>query len=222
MSSETSVEQIVAQWSDLYRRGQHVAPQDLCMACPELLDEVERRIQYLEETGTETAEADAVTNVDLDEQSNLVTVIEEATADDDVRGALQMQQNYSKLRYHTRGGLGEIYIADDCELQRDVVLKFIRPKHRDRPLCREQFRLEAEVTARLDHPGVVPVYGFGETADGRLCYAMRFIQGQSLDDRIAQLHAPAPTADKASEPENSTLEFRSLITRFVTVCQTIA
>lgn len=221
MSSQPSVEQIVAQWSELQDQGQYVPAEDLCAACPELLHEVERRIQQLDDTGDLTADPHA-TNVEIDDHTNLVTVIEEAAEDDDVRGALQMQQHYNKLRYHARGGLGEIYIADDCELQRDVVLKFIRPKHRDRPLVRDQFRLEAEVTARLDHPGVVPVYGFGETPDGRFCYAMRFIQGQSLDERIAQMHAPATSADSTPEADSRTLEFRSLITRFVTVCQTIA
>lgn len=219
MSIEQRVEQLVAQWGELLEQGQYVPPEDLCAECPELLDEVEQRIVELD---LAIGDATAVSDV-----TNLVTVIEEEASDDEHRGALNLQQHYRKLKFHARGGLGEIYIADDVELQRDVVLKFIRPKHRDRKLCREQFQLEAEVTARLDHPGVVPVYGFGETPDGRLCYAMRFIQGESLDDRIARLHAP-PTeigthADARSLfHKERALEFRTLVTRFVTVCQTIA
>jgi len=220
MSTLERIEELVAQWGELLEQGQYVPAEDLCATCPELLDEVERRISELNQSGEEAATASGITG--------MMTVMESDEDNDGQRGALRLPQHYSKLRFHARGGLGEIYIADDGELQRDVVLKFIRPKHRDRKLCRDQFQMEAEVTARLDHPGVVPVYGFGETPDGRLCYAMRFIKGESLDQRIAKLHASRTQAIGAkTEPaglfeKERAVEFRSLMTRFVTVCQTIA
>ena len=86
------------------------------------------------------------------EVGGMATVIEPENSRQQDTGALVLQQAYRKLRFHAKGGLGEIYVADDEELQRDVVLKFIRPKHRDRRDCREQFQLEAVYAAKDAHP----------------------------------------------------------------------
>ena len=51
-----------------------------------------------------------------------------------------------------------------------------------------RFLREAEITGRLEHPGIVPVYALGRHADGRPYYAMRFIRGQSLREAIMRLH----------------------------------
>ena len=47
---------------------------------------------------------------------------------------------------------------------------------------------EAEITGKLEHPGIIPVYGLGHDAGGRPFYAMRFIQGDSLKEAIAAFH----------------------------------
>lgn len=220
MLDNVRVEQLISQWEELLSQGQYIPPEELCMSCPELLEEVQKRIDEIEpRAGEETAAA---------EVGGMATVIEPEGPKNSDAGALVLQQAYKKLRFHARGGLGEIYVADDNELQRDVVLKFIRPKHRDRRDCREQFQLEAEVTARLDHPGVVPVYGFGKTPDGRLCYAMRFIQGETLEEYIARMHSPTIEQDGQRVKQESifaksrSVEFRSLLVQFCTVCNTIA
>jgi len=69
------------------------------------------------------------------------------------------------LRPHARGGLGEVFVARDEELNRDVALKRIRPQHAHQLSSRRRFLTEAELTARLEHPGVVPVHGL--VRDGR-------------------------------------------------------
>jgi eukaryotic-like serine/threonine-protein kinase len=84
------------------------------------------------------------------------------------------------LRPHARGGLGEVFVAEDGELHREVALKQIQDRHADNADSRARFLLEAEVTGGLEHPGIVPVYGLGSYADGRPFYAMRFIRGDSL------------------------------------------
>lgn len=219
MTDTVRVEQLVSQWEELLAQGQYIPAEELCTGCPELLEEVQKRI---DEVGPRHAEETAAPDV-----GGMATVIEPEGPRSQDTGALVLEQAYRKLRFHARGGLGEIYIADDEELQRDVVLKFIRPRHRDRRDCREQFQLEAEVTARLDHPGVVPVYGFGTTPDGRLCYAMRFIQGETLEERIAQVHNTSATGSHKKKSGSlfsaaRSVEFRGLLNRLVTVCQTIA
>lgn len=123
------------------------------------------------------------------------------------------------LRPHARGGLGEVFVAMDEEIKREVALKQILPRQADNPTSRTRFLLEAEVTGCLEHPGVVPVYGLGHQLDGRPYYAMRFIRGQSLEDAIEQYHATGfiQTKDKGKRA----LELRNLLTRFVAVCNTI-
>jgi serine/threonine protein kinase len=97
-------------------------------------------------------------------------------------------QRFRILRPHARGGLGEVFVAEDLELHREVALKEIQSKYADDASSRTRFLLEAEVTGGLEHPGIVPVYGLGQYADGRPFYAMRFIKGDSLKDAIARFH----------------------------------
>jgi serine/threonine-protein kinase len=127
---------------------------------------------------------------------------------------------YTSLRPHARGGLGEVFIALDTELGRQVALKQIQTRHADHALSRARFLLEAEITGGLEHPGIVPVYGLGAYPDGRPYYAMRFIQGQSLHAAIAAFHAPQ--AQGLQPLGFQSLAFRELLGRFVAVCQAVA
>jgi len=87
---------------------------------------------------------------------------------------------FSVIRPHAKGGLGEVFIAFDHELNRQVALKEIQGKHSYDEASRVRFLQEAEITGGLEHPGIVPVYGLGTYGDGRPFYAMRFIKGMSL------------------------------------------
>jgi formylglycine-generating enzyme required for sulfatase activity len=128
-------------------------------------------------------------------------------------------QRFRILRPHARGGLGEVYVALDGELHREVALKEIQPAHAGHPESRARFLLEAEVTGGLEHPGVVPVYGLGTYADGRPYYAMRFIKGDNLKEAIERFHrADGPGRD----PGERALALRQLLGRFVDVCQAVA
>jgi eukaryotic-like serine/threonine-protein kinase len=123
------------------------------------------------------------------------------------------------LRPHARGGLGEVYVARDEELGREVALKEIQERYAGSSDSRSRFVLEAEVTGGLEHPGIVPVYGLGQYADGRPFYAMRFIRGDSLKDVIERFHR-AETGPR--DPGARNLELRQLLGRFVDVCHAIA
>src|SRR5262249_34702658 len=70
----------------------------------------------------------------------------------------------------------------------------------------------------LEHPGIVSVYGSGEVYDGRPFYAMRFVQGTTLTEAIAQFHQGAGADGDAG---TRTLAFRELLSRFVAVCKTV-
>jgi serine/threonine-protein kinase len=120
------------------------------------------------------------------------------------------------VRPHARGGLGEVFLATDAELNRTVALKRLREQHADNPRTRARFLVEAEITGRLEHPGIVPVYGLGTYADGRPFYAMRFIRGVSLKDAIRRFHEV--NREPGRDPAQRSLELRQLLGRFIDVC----
>ena len=120
------------------------------------------------------------------------------------------------LRPHAKGGLGQVSIALDTELRREVALKEIQAPNADQPDSRSRFVLEAEITGGLEHPGVVPVYGMGHYADGRPFYAMKFIKGQSLKEAIERFH---DSDIGATDGSSGALQLRGLLGRFLDVCQ---
>jgi serine/threonine-protein kinase len=126
---------------------------------------------------------------------------------------------YRVLRPHAKGGLGEVFVAEDQELHREVALKEIRPHHSHDPQSRKRFLMEAEITGALEHPGIVPVYGLGQYEDGRPYYAMRFIKGDTLKEAIRRFH----TADTAGrDPGERALALRKMLGQFVTACNAVA
>jgi serine/threonine-protein kinase len=123
------------------------------------------------------------------------------------------------LRSLAQGGLGEVFVARDEELRREVALKAIQGPYAADADCRYRFQLEAEITGRLEHPGVIPVYGLGQDEWGRPFYAMRLIRGESLKDAIAHFHQGQHAQRDARD---GALGLRALLGRFVDVCNAIA
>ena len=117
---------------------------------------------------------------------------------------------YTVVRPHAKGGLGQVSVARDAKLRRQVALKEIRPDRRSAE-ARRRFLAEAEITGQLEHPGIVPIYTLEEDAEGEPYYAMRFIQGRPMSDAIQACHR-----------EPTVMAFRDLLQRFVSVCQTMA
>jgi tetratricopeptide (TPR) repeat protein/tRNA A-37 threonylcarbamoyl transferase component Bud32 len=135
-------------------------------------------------------------------------------------GAAPAAGRYRRLREHARGGLGEVFVALDQELSREVALKEIQDRFADHPDARARFLREAEVTGKLEHPGVVPVYGLGAYLDGRPYYAMRFIRGESMHEAIQRFHTA--DEDPRRDPGERSLALRELLGRFVAVCNAVA
>jgi len=78
-----------------------------------------------------------------------------------------------------RGGMGEVYRADDLKLGQPVALKFLPPKLSDDPVRRERFFAEVRITRQLSHPNICRVYDIGEV-DGRHFLSMEYIDGEDL------------------------------------------
>lgn len=82
------------------------------------------------------------------------------------------------------GGMGAVWHAVDELLDRPVALKVIRPELMSRPGLAERFRSEAIVLARLQHPCIAALYGLEKRGD-EYVMVMEFVDGQTLDDRLA-------------------------------------
>jgi serine/threonine protein kinase/WD40 repeat protein len=82
-----------------------------------------------------------------------------------------------------RGGLGKITIAKDTRLDRQVAIKELL---RDRGIARARFLREALLTARLQHPGIVPIYEAGVWPSGEPFYTMKLIAGKPFDKIIKE------------------------------------
>lgn len=93
-------------------------------------------------------------------------------------------ERYEIREMVARGGMGVVYRAWDRDLDREVALKVLTLPHGEGEAA-SRMLAEAKILARLEHPGIVPVYESGLLADGRVFYAMRLVAGQRLDQVVA-------------------------------------
>ncbi|HLW65589.1 MAG TPA: serine/threonine-protein kinase, partial [Gemmataceae bacterium] len=213
-----SVDELLIDWELQRQKGTPVTPEELCRDCPELLDTLKERIaeqikasQLLAtptEAETKHEDGGAQKNDDIPAIADLAT-----------------QSKFRNLRFHAKGGLGEVWKADDETLGRQVALKLIQSRHSHRDDALERFRREAEITSGLEHPGVVPVHSIGNAADGRPCYTMRFIEGETLREAIRKFHnPPSPRGSEGTgvRGDFASLSFRQLLRHFIDVCNTVA
>ena len=92
---------------------------------------------------------------------------------------------YTFIKELGRGGMGTVYLAEDRELNRLVAIKVLNTLEVTEDLRNRMVR-EAQIIARLEHPGIVPVHDVGVLPDGRVFYAMKFVRGSRLDEYAAQ------------------------------------
>lgn len=99
------------------------------------------------------------------------------------RLARALTGQYVVERVLGQGGMGTVFLGRDVTLDRPVAIKVILPDVAASAELRERFLLEARTVARLRHPNIVSVYSAGES-DGLLWFAMEFVPGESLRDRL--------------------------------------
>ena len=212
METETRVDSLVDRWEEMGDKGTPLTIEELCAGCPELVAEVRRRIDALQAM-------DSALDTELHEPRS-------TAGDRDRRGAglsrglpevLRATAVYRPRRHHDHGGLGVVFTAYQEELDRTVALKRIRPdKLRD--VARRRFLREATLTARLQHPGIVPICGLGEE-DGGPFYTMPLIQGQTFQEAIEAFHGDESLI---RDPGQRSLRFRGLLQQFIAACNAVA
>ena len=107
------------------------------------------------------------------------------------------------------GGMGTVLQGYDRHMRRDIALKMLRPEYRDQSYFVRRFLREAWISARLQHPGIVPIYELGEFSDRQPFFTMKLVRGRTLDSLLKE----------RTDPNQERSHF---LTLFVQVCQTMA
>ena len=83
------------------------------------------------------------------------------------------------------GGMGEVFLAQDTQLNRNVALKFLPPEYTSDPSIKSKFMREAQAAAALNHPNIITVYEVAEHQN-RSYIVMEYVEGESLKELIAR------------------------------------
>lgn len=102
--------------------------------------------------------------------------------------------SYRLVAFLGEGTLALVYKAYHAALDRHVALKFLKPKFQNDPSVRMRFQQEAQQSAHLHHPNILPVYDFVSSGE-RLYLAMRYVEGETLRTRLER--GPLTLADAA-------------------------
>ena len=122
---------------------------------------------------------------------------------------------YVDLALIGRGGMGVVRRVRDPALNRTMALKVVHPELLRDPDGLARFVEEAQVTAQLEHPGIVPVFELGRLEDGRLYYTMREVAGRNLAEVAAEVYSALPV------PSPSGWTVRRLLDAFHQACRAV-
>jgi serine/threonine-protein kinase len=125
--------------------------------------------------------------------------------DDDV-------ERYQVLGTLAKGGMGEILLAKDTRIARQVAIKVLKSELQDKREFRSRFLMEARLQGQLEHPAIVPVHDLGERERGELYFSMKCVRGSTLLDAIHSARAGEQVARFSR---------RRLLTAFSSVCLAI-
>ncbi|HZN98369.1 MAG TPA: serine/threonine-protein kinase, partial [Gemmatimonadales bacterium] len=117
-----------------------------------------------------------------------------------------LKHRYTIERELGRGGMATVYLARDLKHDRLVAIKVLRPEL-TASLGGERFLREIRLTARLDHPHILPVLNSGESS-GVLWYAMPYVEGETLRQRLSrEVQLPVSEASKIAQEVADALDY---------------
>jgi serine/threonine-protein kinase len=117
-----------------------------------------------------------------------------------------------RLQLHgeiARGGMGAVLKGRDVDLGRDVAVKLLLETHQGKTEMLQRFVEEAQISGQLQHPGITPVYEFGQFPDKRPYFSMKLVKGKTLATLLA--------ARKSPQEERT-----RYVGIFAQICQTLA
>ena len=189
---EEILDELFRRWEEAWQDGGDPAPRELCPEAPdELLAELAEGIELLKQFSAGFEQS--VEGGGSDAASFRADGLEGI---DDV----------------AEGGQGRVILARDTRLGRQVAIKILKDSLGG---SLDRFEREARITGELEHPGVIPVYGFGQDEQGQPYYAMRYVpHRRTMAAAIDELH-------QIDDPSEYAVAFQKLLRKFVTVCTTI-
>jgi serine/threonine-protein kinase len=116
---------------------------------------------------------------------------------------------YQLLEEIGRGGMGAVLRGRDPDLGRDLAIKVLLPGNQGNPALLSRFIEEAQIGGQLQHPGIVPVYEVGRSADEQPYFTMKLVRGRTLAELLKE----------RNQPRQDLPRFEQI---FEQVCQTMA
>jgi len=123
-----------------------------------------------------------------------------------------LPERYQYLEPISAGGMGSVHSVRDLALLRVTAMKVLAPALADRPLEVARFLREAQITAQLDHPNIVPVYELGTDRRGNQYFTMKRVEGQTLTSWISRT-AGAPDAPEVLD---------EMLLAYLKICDAVA
>ncbi len=155
--------------------------------------------------------------------TDTMAIVDESSPDatmNEIQPPGAMLGRYEDLGLIGRGGTGEVRRVRDPDLRREMAMKILRPEAVTGPHVLRRFRGEAQATAQLQHPGIVPVHEIGVLDDGRVYFTMKEVRGRTLRDVVRGLHEAS--AGDSWRPSEDGWTFRRVVEAFKKVCEAVA
>jgi predicted Ser/Thr protein kinase len=191
MHCESEILDLIVQWEEQRAAGRELSPEELCRDCPDLIEEIEARLQSV-----------AVMNNLLDTRGSAPHAAADsrpiATSHPSRRDPLRPESwpdlpGYEILEEMGRGGMGIVYKARQIALGRLVAVKLVRADGLIPEDWRRRFTQEAKAMALLQHPNVVQIHEIGRQREQQFL-VMEYVEGQSLAASLVEGPWPARKA----------------------------
>jgi predicted Ser/Thr protein kinase len=186
-SVDPRVEELLSEYSRRVAAGEPISPSDLISQNPAVADALRLHFQAAKDTGESDAAGASGTQY--------VRITTQSTIPPRKPGVAQPLPErfgrYRIVRSLGSGAMGDVYLADDTQLDRPVALKIPRFSDEQDDELIERFYREARAAATVRHPNLCPVYDAGEI-DGIHYLSMAFIEGRPLCDLLSVKKRLAP------------------------------
>ncbi len=157
----------------------------------------------------------AIDNTDLDDCTVLPPRFDAGKSAQRSEAEYRFTDYYSLCGTVGQGGVGRVLLGFDERIGRQVAIKeMLTSNEAADPSVRRRFLREAQITGRLEHPGIVPVYEMGTTSQGAPYYVMRLVRGQTLAEALVACHS--------EQPEQALAKRLQLLDRLIDVCEAMA
>ena len=179
-NDQTVLDELIQTWRTATESGRDVSLTALCQSYPHLLPELQKWIE------SQSDSPDSVTFSVCDTAPTRLAV-------PSARQTFQAGDHFGGfvlVRRLGRGGMGEVWEADEPAVPRKVAIKIMRPELASDPSLRRRFLREVRAQATVNHPNVVPLFAIGER-DGVPYFAMALLVGETLAARLKRVgHLP--------------------------------